>query len=283
MDVLAHFATIATTRKPLWVDGAAYSRRVLNKERAWPWHDTAAFVALLRKQQQLLQSDVLTIDFSDYYHTVFTTQAALVTAMGARSRANYALKTLLEDAASIERLAELVGAVAQVKAATPLVIVCPSPKLWSETAVRAAQSDGQAELGWPEVERAAVYVAGFLRVFSQVGVDAVLIVDGANDGPSNAEELACYAPVLNVAGHYRWTTGLYQRGMMGSLPAGALGFVINDRPIDAQCFGAVVDELLWGAAAAPARPTANFYFTTVPADAEPERVLARLAYARAPV
>jgi hypothetical protein len=280
MDLLAHFAAIAATRQPLWVDGAAYAQRVLTKDQPWPWDDTAAFVALVRKQQQLLQSDVLTIDLAAYYAMVIATQPSLVEAMGARPRTNYALKTLLEDAPSIARVAEVVGAVAQVKGPIPLVMTCPSPKLWTETAFIAAQPGGHAEFGWPDVEKAAVYVAGFLRTFSQAGVDGILIVDRACDGPTNAEELTSYAPVLNVAEHYRWAAGLYQRGKECSFARDAFGFVINDRTVEAQCFGAIVDDLLWAGDGEPALPAANFYFTKVPADAEPEIVLARVQYAR---
>ncbi len=280
MDLIAHFAALAQTRNPLWIDGAAYVRRVLTKDRGLPWEDTAAFVALVRKQQQLLQSDALTLDLGDYYQAVIAAQPALVQAMGARPRPNYALKTLLEDAPSLARLSEVVSAVAQIKGDTPLVIGCPSPKLWIQTAFQTVQPGGQAVFGWEEAEKAAVYVAGFLRTFSQAGVDGVLIVDRPTEGPRNAQELAAYAPLLNVADHYRWTVGLDQRDADCSFADSTLGFVIHNRPVEGRCFGAIVDEHLWSGDDEHALPTANFYYTEIPANAAPDFVLSRLQYAR---
>ena len=60
-------------------------------------------------------------------------------------------------------------------------------------------------------------------------------------------------------------------------------FVINDQPVEARCYGAIVDDLLWNRDDQPALPAANFYFTTVPPDAVPEIVLARLQYLRAQI
>ncbi len=91
MSLIAHLTAIAETRRALWIDSALYVQRVLAKGHDLPWDDTAAFVALSRKQQQLVQSDVLTIDIGEYYRAVLNARSELVQAMGVRSRANYAL------------------------------------------------------------------------------------------------------------------------------------------------------------------------------------------------
>src|SRR3546814_19298270 len=82
-----------------------------------------------------------------------------------------------------------------------------SPRRWAIEAHRAALADDAASIddfGVDESEDAAAYLADFLRVFGDVGVDVLLLQESAESEPADAEGLAAYPPVLQVASPYRW-------------------------------------------------------------------------------
>ena len=279
MELANYFSDISSSRNPVWVDGLDYSRAVLNQGKALPWDDTAALVAFFQKQQQLLRSDIVMIDLFDFFQVWTQSRPELLQAMAKKSRLNYAIKVLLEDAAAIEQLRDFFKALASVKGSEPLIVKVPSPKLWMGMAFSLAHAGENPTVEWKDAERAAVYIAGFLRAFGDTGIDGLLIVDEEGQGPANGEELASYQSLLNVAEHFRWAIGLYNPGVELNAPDNALACVISNSAQEGSSAGYILDSL-WSSGEAGKLPPANFYYTTVPEQTEPEKVLASLQYAR---
>lgn len=279
MELASYFSGISSSRNPVWVDGLDYSREVLNQGKALPWSDTAALVAFVQKQQQLLRSDVLMIDLLDFFQVWTQSRPDLLQSMAKKSRLNYPLKVLLEDTAAIEQLRDFFKAISSVKGSEPLIVKVASPKLWMGTAFSMAHNGESPDVAWKDAERAALYIAGFLRAFGDTGIDGLLIVDDEGEGPANAEELASYQSLLNVAEHFRWSVGLYNPGVDFSVPDNSLGCIVTNRPPETGCTGIIPDQF-WSSSEPASLPPADFYYIAVPEQTEPEHVLSSLQYAR---
>lgn len=251
----------ATGSCGVWVDGLAYGGRRLLGGQPLPWHDTAASVAFFGQCDRLLRSDVQWLPVADFLHQRVGREAALRAAMAARSRAGYALKTLLADEPARRALAELLQALARQSTA-PVLLVLPEAAGWLATAH--ALAHGEPSPPQPEDgERAAMYVADFLRSLAEAApggllVDARAVSDGAPDP---------HGPLINQARHYRWDCVL----LGGPEAWAASGYDLWLGPGARGAWLEALDTPL---------PVADVYLQHIPPLAEPEPVLERLAQLR---
>jgi hypothetical protein len=245
----------------LVLDHLAYAQRVLLRGNPVPWDDVTGFANLLGQAEGLLRADVRVLDVGALYDALIAGDAALVSAMTARSRVGFALRTLLADENTAQRAVRFTEVVAQTSR-LPLVLQVPSPTLWAartHVLVGGTPDEVTADHG----ENLAVYVADWLRRFSVVPVALLMLDDRRAATPGlPAVELAAYSPVLNAADHYRWPVGL--RTDEGLELAGT------------QARGVAVPPEYW-LETEVAVPAGDFWIAELPADAEPEAVLARLA------
>jgi len=275
---MARLQDLAARGPLLWLDYSDYAAALLAGGQA-PWLDTAACVAWLRKAQSLLRSDVVTLPMGAVSATWLEAYPALLEAMVAKKRRVAApLRVLLADEALRIQGVDLALALRAAFAQVPLVLACPSPRRWVAWA-SARCSPGEAlDVDDDAVDSAASYMADFLRVFSQCGIDAVLLDESAETEPATAAALQLYQPVFNVAAHYRWDIGLrLPQAVAAMLPTEGLNFVVAPREVETPMRGLALDAGCWNGTAAPPCPSGGFRFATVPVAAQPEAVLARLA------
>ncbi|MDM4769094.1 hypothetical protein [Solimonas sp. SE-A11] len=259
-------AMLSAGKRPLWLDYGDYAGALL-AGGAVPWLDVAGTIALQRKAQGLLRSDVLQLPVAAVTEAWVAAHPALREAMAAKRRAVVPLKTLLADESLRAHLVELAKGLRSCFAEAPLALACPSPRAWVAAAYRLAHGE-TVEVGEDEADSAAVYMADFLRCFGEAGIDILLLQEG--EEPPLPE---LYTPVLNVAAHYRWEAGL--QGPAGT-PAAGLAFVIAPDSTS----GRPLAPAYWGGAAAEDCPPQGFRHAAIPADAQPESVLQRLAELR---
>src|SRR4029077_11743637 len=167
-----------------------------------PWQAPAELTSFFGKTQAMFGSDAILADVADVFAQRAAADQGLRTAMAARSRPGYALRTLLGDERARADATEAVGALAATKGAVPLVLTVPVPGRWLAPAAAAA-TPGAAPPEAGQAETAAMYSADFLRTFGDAGVDGLLL----DEGPVPAGQLTdpeAYRPVLNVAEHYGW-------------------------------------------------------------------------------
>lgn len=141
-------------------------------------------------------------------------------------------------------------------------------------------ADVDSEAGADEFDSASMYVADFLRCFSESGLDVLLLDEATDTEPALPEEIEWYRPVLNVATHYRWTLGL--RLPLANCDPGTVegvGFVIAPRALAAPT-GILTPTSFWAGGAPPPCLPGQFLNAEIPADANPELVLDRLASLR---
>ena len=271
-------AVAAAGRPALWLDYSDYAGRLL-AGGAIPWLDVAAFVAWQRKAQSLLKSNVAAMPIAPAIEAWLAAHDSLREAMAEKSRAVYPLRTLLADESLRAHLLELTQGLRSGSGELPLALVLPSPRAWVALAYRQARGES-VEVGEDEADSASVYIADFLRVFDKAGVDVLLLQEAADYAPTSAQDLLCYQSVINVAAHYRWEMGLHIMNAdqySGALPDGC-AFAIAERALDGVRSGVSLGETFWKGAAAPAG--AQFFHAQIPADAQPESVLERLAALR---
>ena len=269
---------LASGGKALWLDYVDYAGRLL-AGGAVPWLDTASCGSWLRKAQGLLHSDVVALPVDRVCGAWLDGHPALRDAMRARTRAVFPIKVLLADEALRAHLVALVQALRGSAPGPDFALGCPSPRAWVAAAYSQAH-DANVDVGEDEADSAALYMADFLRSFGESGIQALLLVETAASEPASSAEVACYQSVVNVAGHYRWDVGLGVPGLRFDGEGTGFDFCIGPRPIPGCVCGRTIDPGFWDGAPAIAAPPSGFRYATVPASAEPERVLERLALLR---
>jgi hypothetical protein len=282
-----------------WFDSLAYCRAKLMSYGPVPWDSPGEVAAFFGKAQGMFRSDALLVDLGDLLAWRVGHDGLLRTAMAARSRPGYALRTLLGDEQARAVAAEAVTAVAASAGAVPVVLSAPSPARW--LAVAAAQAGAgagpgagtgaDAGAGPPDpdlAETAAMYTADFLRTFAGLGVDGLLL----DEGPASAGELIhpeAYRPVLNVADHYGWPV-LISAGSAPPWPFGEVTGVAAWLGSDPETpenpktpknpgqaagrWGIVASTEFWHGTDPPA--AADLVLAAVPADADPDTVMQRV-------
>lgn len=278
MGRLIERVTAAPAAGLLWLDANDYASALL-VNGAPPWLDVAATLAWQRKAQGLLRSDVVTLPLAPVIDAWLAQNAALRTAMAAKSRLLAPLKTLLADEALRAHLAEMVRGMRAGFGDALLALAIPSPRLWPALAyAQAFGADQPAEVTADDADAASVYVADFLRGFGDAGVDALLLQETAASMPGSDDDLSCYGAVINVARNYRWDLGLLQPDG-GDYDAAPLDFVIAPAAQRGARLAALrLPASFWESGCAAAAP---LRYVEVPASGlQPEAVLERLSALR---
>ncbi len=265
-----------------WFDSLAYCRAKLMSYGPVPWDSPGEVAAFFGKAQAMFRSDALLVDLGDLLAWRAGHDGLLRTAMAARSRPGYALRTLLGDEQARAVAAEGVTAVAASAGVVPVVLSVPSPARWLAVAAAQAGAGAGAEAGPPDPDRAetaAMYTADFLRTFAGFGVDGLLL----DEGPASAGELIhpeAYRPVLNVADHYGWPV-LIRAGSAPAWPfgevTGVAAWLGSDPKTPGQVagrWGIVANAEFWHGIDPPA--AADLVLAAVPADADPDTVMQRV-------
>jgi len=161
---------------------------------------------------------------------------------------------------------------------TPIVLVVPSPRSLLIRAHKAATGN-DADPEEMTVDTAAMYLADFLRYFSETDLSGVLLVEDENLMPASADELSWYQPVVNVTKHYRWSIGV-------QLPFTDDGFNVPDdvdfaiAPISsaasANALGVDISQPLWAGDNVAGKDN-GFYYVSIPENSKPESVLEMLS------
>jgi hypothetical protein len=149
---------------PVWFDSLAYCREKLLAGEQVPWASPGELTAFTGKAQGMFRSDALLVDLAELAAWRAAADAALRTAMGARSRVGYALRTLLADEEGRTVAVDAVSASSGVSGGTPVVLTMPSPSRW--LSISAEQAGAGRSADPDSADAAAMYIADFLRISS---------------------------------------------------------------------------------------------------------------------
>jgi len=253
----------------VWLESSGYARRLLLGEGGDPWAEGAAkYLSWFTQARGLLRGDVAVVNVGDMFRSWLARHPALAGEMGAKKRATYPLRRMLEEEGPRALLDEVTVAVgAHLQGQVPLVLAMPAPGAWLVEAQRVAGRDAEMDEG--AVEDAAMYMADFLRCVSNRLVGGVLLEERGEPGPADR-----YAPILNAARHYRWA--VVGRGVAPG--QGAFDAVIGTDPAST---GLDVGAGLFAGAGLPDPGQAQFLFAEIPVHHAPEAVLEAVARLRA--
>ena len=275
-DLLATLTAAPSGRTtPVWFDSLAYCHEKLLGGEQVPWASPGELTALTGKAQGMFRSDALLVDLAELYAWRTAVDSELRTAMGARSRVGYALRTLLADEQARTVAVDAVSAASGVGGGTPVVLTMPSPSRW--LSISAEQARKPAAPPNPDsADTAAMYIADFLRIFATAPVDGLVL----DEGPTSATDLTradAYRPVLNVAEHYKWAVLICSETAAwphGPIP-GVAGWVGSAPPDQASgTWGLLATDEFWSGADPAGAP--DLVLAVVPARADPESVMARV-------
>ncbi|WP_327371016.1 hypothetical protein [Streptomyces sp. NBC_01217] len=244
------------------VDHQRYAQAVILQGRPVPWTDPVAYAQYTGQAQGLLGPDTTLLDLGAFYDHVLAEQDGLRSALSARTRTGYALKTLLAHDPTSACAVELAEVVSQTSGA-PLVLQIPSPMLWLARTHELGNAGPVADLTADHAENVAMYVADWLRRLSALPVSMLLLDER---GPTTSRlppvDDAAHLPLSNITDHYRWTLGRRT----------ADGVTLTGSPLS----GAGIPPEYWHGDDAKA-PSGDFLVADIPADAVPETVLSQLA------
>lgn len=265
----------------LWINFNAYAKKLLLSEEDNPWTTPASYMSFYGQAHGLVKADVAVLDVWDLYQHWMQEDKDALESMVTKRRVTLPVKKMLEAFAPRELLAEVITAISNnYNGSVPIVLVIPSPRALVVKAYQAA-NDGDIEPDEMSVDTAAMYVADYLRYFSETGLSGVLLMEDESLMPLNSEELSWYQPVFNVTKHYRWAVGVH-------LPEEIENFVLPDDVnfsiVPAQSdladdsLGIDISEQLWGQGndSLGAR-NKGFYYLSIPESSKPELVLETLS------
>jgi hypothetical protein len=281
---LVDYLTTEGNSPRCWINFTAYAKKLLLKQDSNPWSTPAGYMDFYRQAHGLVRADVAVIDVWDMFRHWMQEDVEAIPSMAGKRRPTAALKTMLEMFGPRELLAEIITAMtSNYGASVPMALVMPSPRSLLARANRAANGI-DTELDEMSVDTASMYVADYLRYFSETELSGVLLMEDPTLMPGSREELNWYQPVYNVANHYRWSVGLH-------LPFVGEGFALPDEVdftiVSAEVAGpgttAVdISNRVWGESdteTSPA-PVNGFYYLSIPESSRPELVLEALAKLR---
>jgi hypothetical protein len=262
----------------LWVNFNEYAKMLLLGDDGNPWVTPASYLAYYTQAHSLVKADVVVLDVWDLFHHWMEDDVSAVSSMAEKTRATFASKTLLEAYAPRALLAEVLTAIDNNYGnSAPIVLVIPSPRaLLVKAHKRATGNNLQPDE--IAVDTTAMYMADFLRYFSETNLSGILLVEDQNFMPSSTEEISWYQPVLNVAKHYRWAVGLQLPFLDDgfSAPVGIDFTVIPEQSTaSAESLGVDITRSLWvnGSIQKPK----GFVYLSIPTDVTPEKVLETLS------
>ncbi len=253
--------------RPLLIDDSDYATAVIRQGSPIPWTDVAALTGHAGQVQALLGPDAAWLDAAALVGAHLSVRPQLRGAMGARSRAGYALRTLLGDDDLVEAVATTAGTIG-TSGRRALALAVPSPGQWLGQAHDLAGTPLEG-IDEDRADTASMYLAEWLGRLGSLPV-AVVLLDArgpqGEGGVQSPEKLEHYSSITNVAGHFDWSVAI--RGEASVETAGADPAV------------AVLPDDFWLDGAAEVPGDGELLLTHVPATASPERVLDQLTRLR---
>lgn len=261
----------------LWVDFLDYAQRLFSLAGSVAVQD---LVMTISQGQSLIRSDVVSVSAKAVY-----SQLSLGS-VHEEIRALESIQKVFANAEPKTRLAAVLkGVAAVIGRECPLVLQVPSPKQWIKGMMPPNSSwDTDPYL----LDGASVYMAEFLRDFSDVGISG-LVIQEKEPGDNLAELLDIYQPVSNVARHYQWSFGFEWEGAFpvpldDLLPLVDFLLLPTCQQSSVEDFwknrvpvGGGLTDSFWASGELESMSSSRFGYGAIPAGANPENVLRILA------
>jgi hypothetical protein len=194
----------------IWLDYTDYANRLFNHDNQNIWINPVTFLSVLSQGQSLLRSDIISLSLLPFYLNWLNEYPEELDALKGKKMKIIFKKILSLDPPKQNIQEVLKGIGHSYKDIQPIVLMIPSPQLWLIEAAKLTDNDLTA-FDENLVDAASMYLADFLRNFSEAGLSAVVIQEAAEPIlPFDAVEVL-YQPIINVARHYQWEIGYWEK------------------------------------------------------------------------
>lgn len=269
-----------------FLDFIDYANHLLNKENNDLFLKPEVFISVFTQAERLLQPDLLNIHVNPFYQTYLEKENDLLQSLK-NKRIHIAFKNILAQQQPKNVLSEIVNALKSLSN-KPIVLTIDSPQKWLLQVQETVSESKLSNFSLDDFERASMYMAELLRAFSTLGISAIVLSE-TNEIPFSLEELLnSYQPIINVANHYKWRLGIHLESTSIDIA------VVNDK-VDfylnqslgieelspfwekGLSVGGGLNREFWkGNLQQKIEPNRGLLYGKIPADAEPETVLAQL-------
>lgn len=272
----------------MWINFVPYAKRLFAGHEEDLWKHPGRFLSVYSQAQGLLQSDVLSLHIHDFYQAFLGDRSDLMEQWQGK-KTTFALKKVLamEEPRStlLEVLTGLVGLYADRH---PIVLIVPSPQRFLQWVKTMVSPGGEPVIGSHEMDAASMYMADFLRTFSNSKLAGIVLEETYPTASNLKETLELYQPISNLAEHYQWAFGLHLADLQEDVERlkEKVDFVLyegdNWSSLDqlwkaGMASGGGLDRAFWsGNVDSENRQMKGLAYGTIPEDAHPEKVLEQL-------
>ncbi|WP_458413096.1 hypothetical protein ACNQFZ_20235 [Schinkia sp. CFF1] len=203
-----NFLNSTKTKPAVWIDFIHYANRLFAAGRNNLWSNEDTYISIFSQGQSLIKSDVLGISIHNFYRTWLSNNMDLIQTYTGKKTTFILKKIVAADEPKSVIKNVLSGFVNLYNGSKPIALVVPSPQLWLNWLYSTIRPEEVASLGENEIEAAAMYLAEFLRDYSSFGISTIVLEEDDQSSVRSSEMVTLYKPVINIARHYQWSTGL---------------------------------------------------------------------------
>jgi len=274
-QLIEAISSAADNGKPLvWLDAEGYCSRVLLNDKTIPWTNTAEVVSIFGQIQGLLKADVAPVHLGNFLRAWLAANTIALAEMRGKKQARFAVKRLLGVEALRQLVHETVSSLCGSLSQSVVLVLPPNRELisWVNHETNGMGFNVITDM---DVDSVSVYLADFLRIFSELDVAGVLLQ--LPEGTAvNPRLLELYSPIINVTRHYKWAFGM-EVSAPGEVndPEKQLQYIITD-DVQSCSTGLVQTRAFWDTGTVKWE-VPHFVYAEVPPGLQPELVLERLA------
>lgn len=285
LELHDNFFLASNTKGSILLDFIDYANFLFNNGNKDIYLKPATFISVFTQGEGLLKPDLLSIHVNPFYDVFLNEKKELVDSWkGKKTSLAFKKALALEEPKVI--ISEIVTALKSLYS-KPLLITIDSPQKWFHQIQELITSEKAESLSLDDLERASMYIAEFLRSFSTLGVNAIVLREEKKSDFSNDEVLSSYQPILNVANHYKWPLGIqFDHGILEPSDISdkvnfylfqSIDLAENSRLQDkGLSVGGGLNNDFWSGSLKETFIRKGLLFGKIPPDAEPEIVLAQL-------
>lgn len=210
------FFSQSNSNGTIFLDFFDYANVLFNNGKEDIYLNPETFISVYSQAERLLSPDILDIYASPFYRSFLDQESEMIESWKGR-RTSLALKKTFGLDKPKTVLSEIINAMKSLYPNHPLVLTIDSPQKWLQQTHKLVNPEQEENLSLDELERGAMYIAEFLRSFSTLGVNGVVLREFDESTLAHEEVLSSYQPIINVINHYKWPLGiLFEKGIIQS-------------------------------------------------------------------
>ncbi len=276
--------------RKVWLDFHDYANKLFAQDAEDFWLNPMQYIFAVKQAQGMLRSDILSIPIIRFFENWLRIHPEALEKWKGK-KPTFVCKKILTEEEPLQVLLEVTNGLKNLyPEQLPLVLVLSSPGQWLRLIQNHLSEEKATSFDSEAIESVAIYLADFLRHFSTSGISAILFEDQDDELVCLNEWGELVQPVINVGKHYQWSTGIRLKSdvaedVLQSLSS--LDFILfaDASPSAIHSLwqqglahiGGGLNENFWNQGEIfPSSDSRGLAFGTIPAMAQPEKVLERL-------